>query len=117
MKEVGEAKYSTLNRLILDREILFPDPIEGQGRPFNKGRKYLVAAFHHAQTPLDIIVEKLDALVATLDEFLEYEKETVKCDAQVRLKRYKLFQAFGVSLEHIPSGKGWFKGLSLTGSS
>lgn len=115
-KEVGEVKYSTINRLILDREILFPRPIEGQGRPFPKGEQYLVAAFHHAQIPKDIVVEKLDALVATLDQALEEEKEMLKRDAEVRSKRRRLFQAFGVALENMSPSKRLSRGLSLTGS-
>ena len=101
IKEVRDSKYSTINRLILDRKVLFPRPVASQGRPFHKGGEYLVAAFHHAQTPEDIIVEKLDALVATLDQALEWEKERVNCDPGVRSKRQKLSQAFGVALENI----------------
>ena len=115
-KEVGEVKYSTINRLILDREILFPRPIEGQGRPFPKGRQYLVAAFHHAQIPKDIVVKKLDELVANLDQSLEQDKEMLKHDPEVRSKRRRLFQAFGVALENMSPSKRLSRGLSLTGS-
>ena len=113
-KEVGEVKPSTIYRLILDREVLFPYQIEGQGRPFPKGRQYLVAAFHHAQTPTDIVLEKLDTLVNTLDQALEREKEAVKRDPEVRSKRRKLFQAFGVALEDMSPNKRRSRGLSLT---
>ena len=115
-KAVGEVKYSTMNRLILDRDILFPRPIEGQGRPFPKGRQYLVAAFHHARIPKDIVVGKLDALVATLDQTLEENKEMAKHDPEVRSKRRRLFQAFGVAVENMSPSKRLSRGFSLTGS-
>ena len=115
-KEVGEVKHSSIYRLILDREVLFPYQIEGQGRPFPKGRQYLVAAFHHAQTPTDIVLEKLDTLVTTLDQALEQEKEAVKRDPEVSSKRRKLFQAFGVALEDMSPSERRAKDLSLTGS-
>ncbi|KAL9135963.1 MAG: hypothetical protein Q9175_002826 [Cornicularia normoerica] len=115
IEDVGRYKYSMLIRLIFDREILFPRPIEGQGRPFYKGNHYLIAAFHYSNTPKDVVVAKLDALAAALDHDLEQEKEVVKRDPEVTSKRRKLFQSFGVALGNISPSKRWSRGLSLTG--
>ena len=89
-QEIGEDKYSMILGLIFAREILFPAPLESQGRPFYKGHHYLVAAFHHANTSNDVVVKKVDALVALLDQSLE-QKEMVRRDPQVSSKRRKLF--------------------------
>lgn len=114
-QEVGDDKHTIIRRLILDREILFPRPVEGQGRHFVKGMSYLVAAFHYANTPKDVVVKKLDALAATLDQALEQEKEVVKRDPEVASKRRKLFQSFGVAFGSISPSKRRSRGLSMTG--
>ena len=54
--------------------------------------------------------------MATLDQTLEEEKETVKHDPEVMSKRRRLFQAFGVALENMSPSKRLSSGLSLTGS-
>ncbi len=113
MNEVGKDKFSTVFRLILDRRILFPDPTPNQGRFFAKGNHYLIAAFHHANTSKDIIVKKLDAPAATLDQALEQEKEVVKRDPEVTTKRRKLFQSFGVDLGSISPSKRLSRDQSL----
>ena len=115
-KEIGMEQTSFIERLIFDREILFPPSVEAQGRPFYKGMDYLVAALHHADIPRDLIVKKLDDLAATLDQALEQEKEVVKQDPEVSSKRRRLFHSFGVALESISPKKRRSRGLSLTGN-
>lgn len=114
-EEVGKEKYSVILRLVFDREILFPRPVDGPGRPFYNGEHYLVAAFHHAYFSKVVIAEKLDALAAAMDRALEVEKEVVKRDPEVTSKRRKLFQSFGVALGNISPSKRRSKGLSLSG--
>lgn len=93
-QEVGEDKHSMISRLILNCEILFPRPTGRQRRPFHKGIYYLVAAFHHANLPIPAIVDKLTALTAAVDQKLEQETETAKCDPKVASTRRKLFRLF-----------------------
>lgn len=100
-KEVEEGKRLTMKRLIFDREVLFPRPVEGQGRPFYKGVDYLIAAFHHADTSKDVVIKKLDTLIATLDQNLEEETEMAKRDPEVCSKRRKLFRSFGLASDNM----------------
>ena len=113
-KEIDDKKHSIMRRLFFDRMILFPRPLADQGRPFPKGMEYLIGAFHHAETPRDVVIQKLDTLVAALDQDLEEEKERVKQDPEVTSKRRKLFQSFGVALGNISPSKRRSRGLSLT---
>ena len=115
-KEIDDKKRDTMRRLFFDRIVLFPRPLEYQGRPFPKGMEYLIGAFHHADTPKDIVIQKLDNLVATLDQDLEEEKERVKHDPEVTSKRRRLFQSFGVTLGNLSPSKRRSRGLSLTGN-
>lgn len=88
-------RYHALRDLLCAREILFPEPMEDQGQGFCKGFEYLIAAFIDADIAEDVVVRKVDALVGYLDGELEVEKEKVKRDPDVVLKRRKLFHAFG----------------------
>ena len=115
IEEVGKVNYSKFFRLVLERKVLFPRPFESQGKPFYKGEQYLVAAFHHAQTLDEVVVEKLDALVATVDQVFEQETDVVKRDPEIASKRQKLFLAFGVALGNMSPSKRRSRGLSLTG--
>ena len=115
IEEVRKDKYSMIKRLILDRKVLFPRPVESQGRPFYKGMDYLIAAFHYANTSKFDVVKKLDALIVTLDNTLEQEKDMVKRDPEVASKRRKLFQSFGIALGNISPSKRRSRGLSLAG--
>ena len=110
--EVGDQKHTAISRLIFDRRVLFPRPVEGQGRPFYKGMDYMIAAFHHAETPNTVVIKKLDDLAATLDRDLEQEKETMKRDPEVTSKRRKLFQSFGIAVGNISPSKRRSIGLS-----
>ena len=62
-----------------------------------------------------VSVKKLDTLAATLDQFLEQEKEIMKRDPEVVSKRCKRFQSFGIALGSISPSKRLSRGLSLTG--
>ena len=97
-REIDDKEHTIMSRLIFDRMILFPRPFTDQGRPFHKGMDYLIGAFHHADTPKEDVIQKLDALVAALDRNLEEEKERVKHDPEVASKRRELFQSWGVAL-------------------
>lgn len=87
-------RYRGLRDLLCAHEILFPSPMWDQGQGFNKGFEYLIAAFAAADTPKHLVIQKIDALVRTLDSELEVEKEVVKRDPDVVSKRRKLFHAF-----------------------
>lgn len=114
-EEVEKDKFSVIQRLIFDHKVLFPRPVEGQGRPFYKGMDYLIAAFHYANTSKDDVVKKLDSLMVTLDKILDQEKDMVKRDPEIASKRRKLFQSFGVALGSISPSKRRSRGLSLAG--
>ena len=93
-----------IERLIFDRGVLFPRPVNAQGRPFYKGMDYLIAALHGAGVGRDEVVGKLDELAAKLDQALEQQVEVVKWDSEVMDKRQRVFGSFGVVLEDgIPS--------------
>ena len=93
-----------IERLIFDRGVLFPRPVDAQGRPFYKGMDYLIAALNGAGIGSDEVVGKLDGLAARLDQALEQQVEVVKWDPEVMDKRQRVFGSFGVVLEDgIPS--------------
>ena len=62
-----------------------------------QGMDYMIAAFHHADRPIDVVVGKLDGLTAILEQNIEREGvEMLRRDAEVRAKRLKLSRSFGV---------------------
>ena len=103
--DIGKEKYSQISELIWERIVLFPMPVEDQGRPFHKPREYLVSAFHHAGTSKDDVIKKLDFLAASIDREVEQQKEIVKHDPEVTSKRRKLFHAFGIALGNMSPSK------------
>ena len=85
------------------RSSLFPKPVDDeQGRPFYKGLQYLAAAFEVAQMPTEVVIQKLDALIAVLDPILESCKEFLLKDPGFISKRRRAYAAFGVTLEEMP---------------
>ena len=97
--DIGKDERHFIERLIFDRKVLFPRPVEGVGRPFYKGMDYLIAALHYAGIGRDEVVGKLNRLAAKLDEALEQQVEVVKWDPEVMDKRQRLFGSFGMVLE------------------
>ena len=91
--EVGSA-FGAMRRLVTDREIIFPDPFVSQGRPFYKGDDYLVAAFHHTKASKKVMIEKLDALAARLQQEVEDWKEVSKRAPGVDLKETEVVYIF-----------------------
>ena len=114
-KKVGQDKYLSIIQMICDRKVLFPEPLEHQGRVFYKGHIYLVVAFHEANTSKAEVEEKLDALAEKVDEELELQKDIVKRDPDVSAKRQKLFGSFGFH-GNISPVKRRSRGMSLTGA-
>ena len=112
--EVGSA-FDAMRKLVTDREIIFPDPFVSQGRPFYKGDDYLVAAFHHAKASKQVMIEKLDALAARLQQEVEDWKEVSKRAPGVTSKRLKLFTSLGVALGNMSPTKRQSRGMSLIG--
>ena len=110
--EVGSA-FSAMIELVIDREIIFPDPIRSQGRPFYKGDYYLVAAFHHAKASKKVMIEKLDALAARLHQEVEDWKEVSKQAPGLTSKRQKLFTSLGVALGNMSPTKRQSRGMSV----
>ena len=102
IREVEESiigpDYSELRQMIIDREnILFPYPaVHDQGRPFLKGRLYLIAAFHQAGLSLKEVAQRLDVLVHALDRDLELEKDFLLADPEIASKRQAVFNIFGI---------------------
>ena len=87
-KDAVVEKHSILERFIFDRKSLFPRPIAAQDRPFYKGMDYMIAAFHYADRPIDVVVAKLDGSAAILEQNIEREGvEMLRRDAEVRAKR------------------------------
>lgn len=95
-KPAGEGRYRSILDLIFEREVLFPDSLSEQGHQFYKGPQYLVAAFYEAGLPKKEMVEKLDTLVASVVQEIEYKKDILKNDPEIRSKRQRLLRAFGI---------------------
>ncbi|KAI4191060.1 MAG: hypothetical protein L6R41_000375 [Letrouitia leprolyta] len=112
---VGEEKYEDIYGTIRARKILFPSPVEDQGRPFTKGIDYLVAAIHLAKLDKATTIGKLDALARTVKEELDHQKDMMKDIPEIRAKRQKLFRAFGVNLGNISPAKRRSVGQSFGG--
>ena len=98
-----KARHSERLRVVWQRSILFPYPMDDQGRELTKGFDYLAAAFDLAQIPIEVVNQKLDALVAILDSILEAGKELILSDPEIVSKRKRAYIAFGVALEDTPS--------------
>ncbi|KAL8903134.1 MAG: hypothetical protein Q9207_004121 [Kuettlingeria erythrocarpa] len=113
---IGVARYDEMFRLILDRKILFPRPLEDQGRPFYKGVDYLVAAFYIANLKKSAVTEKLDHLVQCVSQEFEYKKAIYKEVPEVKSKRQKLYRAYGIALGAISPTKRQSRGKSLGSS-
>ena len=113
-KHAGAARYRAILNLIFERSILFPDPLFEQGHQFYKGPQYLVAAFYKAGLSRKEVIEKLDTLAATVIQEIEYKKDTIKNDPEIKSKRRKLFRAFGIESGLISPKKRLSQGLSLT---
>ena len=75
--EIEKDKSHSIERPIFDRRVLFPRPVEGQGRPFYKGIDYMIAALHGASIGRDEIIMKPDGLAAKPDQALEQQVEEV----------------------------------------
>lgn len=92
----GEGRYRSILNLIFERSVLFPDPLREQGHQFWKGPHYLVAAFYNANLSEKEVVEKLDTLAATVLQEIEYRKDMIKNDPEIKSRRQELFRAFGI---------------------
>ena len=100
-----------MGKLITDREIIFPDPVVSQGRPFYKGTYYLVAAFHQAKASKKVMIEKLDTLAARLQQEVEDWKEVSKQAPGLTSKRQTLFTSLGVALGNMSPTKRQSRGM------
>ncbi|KAL8716210.1 MAG: hypothetical protein Q9220_000115 [cf. Caloplaca sp. 1 TL-2023] len=105
VEEVGEEKYRTILAAIYRRPVLFPKPVEDQGRPFNKGKRYLIAAIHFANLDTSLIESKLDTLAQSLQQEVEFYRALIKDVPEAKVKRQRLFRLFGFHLENISPRK------------
>ncbi|KAL8936160.1 MAG: hypothetical protein Q9216_005079, partial [Gyalolechia sp. 2 TL-2023] len=113
VKGVGQSLYGATLGAIMTQRILFPHPVEDQGRPFGKGPDYLVAAFYFAKLDKATVDVKLDDLAKIVRQEVEYQKDLIKNLPEVRSKRQKLFRAFGIDIGNISPAKRHSRGLSL----
>ncbi|KAL8746344.1 MAG: hypothetical protein Q9184_007758 [Pyrenodesmia sp. 2 TL-2023] len=112
--KIGLERYREMFDLIVERsKFLFPAPLEDQGRPFYKGKDYLVAAFYLAKLKKPAIIEKLDHLVECVHQDFEYEKAFYKEMLEVKSKRQKLYRAYGIVLGAVSPSKRQSRGKSL----
>ena len=102
-KKINQAKYRVLYKMLFDDYVLFPDPMEDQGQPFYKSRRYLIAAFDASGLPKTAIARKFNELVSSVDAEMDDHKEIVKRDPEVVAKRRKLFHAFDVLRDLSPA--------------
>lgn len=98
-----ESRHSESLETVLQRPLLFPRPMDDQGRLFYKGSSYLGAASTFAQIPIELFNQKLDASVAILNPVLEARKDLILNDPEIVSKRKRVYTAFGVALEDTPS--------------
>lgn len=85
-----------IKRMIFDEyEILFPSPVEEQGRPFYKGVDYVVAALQRSGLLMPGIRMKLEELEEMVDAEVEGLVRFVIKDPEIVAKREKLFGLFG----------------------
>ena len=73
--EKDESQF--IERLIFDRKVLFPRPVEGHERPFYKGIDYMIAALHGASIGSDEVIAKLDGIAAKPDQALKQQVKDV----------------------------------------
>ncbi|KAL8782335.1 MAG: hypothetical protein Q9213_005456 [Squamulea squamosa] len=107
-KNVDSKMYNGLKEMIEARPILFPWPnLQDQGRPFNKGRDYLIAAFAKANTLPKEAIQKLDGLVAAVHQGLELSREFHKQIPEVASKRQKFFHSWGIRGGNMSPAKRW----------
>ena len=101
----GDSMYGERYQAVWRRRgIMFPQPVDqDQGRPFYKGLEYLAAAFEIAQISIEVVEQKLDALIAILDFILEPWREILLNDSSLISKRRRAYAAFGLTLEETPS--------------
>ena len=115
--KLGDSKYEAMIGLFADRPVLFPEPLLEQGHAFDKGKLYVMAAFHEAGLKKAQVIEKLDELATRQHEELETWKEVSKRGEGVTSKRQKLFNALGVALGNMSPQKRRSRGMSLTSES
>ena len=111
--EQGIKNYDAMRAAVARHEVLFPVPVSEQGRQFSKGRNYLIAAIHFANLDSKTTEQKLDTLAKWVGREVDYQKEIIKRDPEVRSKRQKLFSTFGINLGNVSPAKRRSRGQSL----
>ncbi len=112
----SDERYAIKRMIFDDYEVLFPSPVEEQGRPFYKGVDYVVAALQHANLSMSEIRAKLKELEKLVDAEVENLMQSVMKDPEIVSKRQKLFGLYGKVLRSVSPSKRRSRGLSLTGS-
>ena len=88
--EVEKSKYTMLQDMIAAHRCLFPRSCSQQGHRFWKGKRYLMAAFHHAGLSKEEVQQKIDELAKGVNEDLDRRQELLRQDENVSSKREKL---------------------------
>lgn len=84
--------------LVMDRRLLFPELVDEHGGSSYKGGDYLITAFYFANIQRCVVIEKLDALAASIALDLEYQMEIIKGIPAIKLNNKELFRMFGTNL-------------------
>ncbi|KAL8941742.1 MAG: hypothetical protein Q9216_002070 [Gyalolechia sp. 2 TL-2023] len=97
-RKVPFEKYRGILEMIWEGDVLFPHPADGQGWNFDKGPRYLVAAFHTAALDRNTIGTMLNALRRSIEMGSKLNRQLIKRSETVQGKRQKLFHSFRVGV-------------------
>lgn len=84
--------------LVMDRKLLFPELVDEQGGSSYKVGDYMITAFYLANIQRCFVIEKLDALAASIALDLESQMEIIKGIPAIKFNNKELFRTFGTNL-------------------
>ncbi|KAL8788901.1 MAG: hypothetical protein Q9213_001424 [Squamulea squamosa] len=94
--KIGKERYQNGISMVRNRKVLFPEPIDEQGRHFDKGPGYLSVAFHFAGLETTEIGSRLDVLAMLVTKGIEYRATKMRDIPEIESQKKNLFVAFGV---------------------
>jgi len=112
----SDERYAIKRMIFDDYEVLFPSPIEEQGRPFYKGVDYVVAALQQTGLSMPDIRAKLKEIEKLVDANVEGLMHFVMKYPEITSKREKLFGLYDKVVRSVSPSIRRSGGLSLTGS-
>lgn len=89
-----DRKYREMVNLVMDRKLLFLELVDEQGGSSYKGGDYLITAFYFANIQKCVVIEKLDALAASIALDLEYQMEIIKGIPAIEFNNKGPFRTF-----------------------